>query len=104
VIYTDSKLTEFVKLHFGYLQTRGLEQKFEHERDELRARAADSEKKLQERTQELSLAEQALAARSSEFEALQANMKELEELREMKEVGTWTRKTREGGITLLLPK
>ncbi|CAM6062297.1 unnamed protein product [Sphagnum tenellum] len=66
-------------------ETRGLEQKFEHERDELRARAADSEKKLQERTQELSLAEQALAARSSEFEALQANMKELEELREMKE-------------------
>ncbi len=70
------------------LQTRGLEQKFEHERDELRARAADSEKKLQERTQELSLAEQALAARRSEFETLQANMKELEELREMKEVCT----------------
>ncbi|CAK9208920.1 unnamed protein product [Sphagnum jensenii] len=66
-------------------ETRGLEQKFEHERDELRARAADSEKKLQERTQELSLAEQALAARRSEFETLQANMKELEELREMKE-------------------
>jgi len=70
-----------------------LEQKFEHERDELRARAADSEKKLQERTQELSLAEQALAARRSEFETLQANMKELEELREMKEVCTLTRKT-----------
>jgi len=66
-------------------ETRGLEQKFEHERDELRARAADSEKKLQERTQEFSLAEQALAARRSEFETLQANMKELEELREMKE-------------------
>jgi hypothetical protein len=30
-------------------------------------------------------------------------MKELEELREMKEVGTLTRKTREGGITVLLP-
>lgn len=64
-----------------------MEHKFEHERDELRARAGDSEKKLQERTQELSLAEQTLAARSSEFETLQTNIKELEELREMKEVG-----------------
>lgn len=68
------------------MQTRGLEHKFEQERDELRARVAESEKKLQERTQELSLAEQSLAGRSGEFEALQANVKELEELREMKEV------------------
>lgn len=63
-----------------------MEQKFEQERDELRARLAETEKKLQERTQELGLTEQTLAARSSEFESLQANNKELEELREMKEV------------------
>lgn len=63
-----------------------MEQKFEQERDELRARVAETEKKLQERTQELGLTEQTLAARSSEFESLQANNKELEELREMKEV------------------
>ena len=46
----------------------------------------DFEKKLAERTQELSLAESTLAARSIEFETLQANLKELDELREMKEV------------------
>lgn len=65
-----------------------MEQKFEQERDELRARLAETEKKLQERTQELGLTEQTLAARSSEFESLQANNKELEELREMKEVSS----------------
>lgn len=41
---------------------------------------------MQERTQELSRAEQALASRSGEFETVAANVKELEELREMKEV------------------
>lgn len=46
----------------------------------------DFEKKLAERTQELSLAESTLAARSIEFETLQTNLKELDELREMKEV------------------
>ncbi|XP_024363319.1 kinesin-like protein KIN-14I isoform X2 [Physcomitrium patens] len=66
-------------------ETRGLEHQFEQERDELRARVGESEKKLQERTQELSRAEQALASRSGEFETVAANVKELEELREMKE-------------------
>ncbi|XP_024387891.1 kinesin-like protein KIN-14I isoform X2 [Physcomitrium patens] len=66
-------------------ETRGLEHKFEQERDELRARVAENEKKLQDRTQELSLAEQQLSSRSGEFDTLQANVKELEELREMKE-------------------
>lgn len=46
----------------------------------------DLEKKLQDRTQELSATETTLAARSTEFDSLQTNIKELEELREMKEV------------------
>lgn len=41
---------------------------------------------MKDRTQELSHAEQVLAGRSSEFAALQTQAKELEELREMKEV------------------
>lgn len=39
-----------------------------------------------ERTQELSVVESALGLRTSELDAIQAGMKELEELREMKEV------------------
>ncbi|MCO5547391.1 hypothetical protein L7F22_000840 [Adiantum nelumboides] len=66
-------------------EAKSLEQKFEQERDTLRARLTDLEKKLTDRTQELSLAGSALAHRNSELEALQGSMKELEELREMKE-------------------
>eukprot|EP00250_Pteridium_aquilinum_P014169 c21823_g2_i1 orf=1-2673(-) len=66
-------------------EAKALEQKFEQERDILRGRVTDLEKKLTDRTQELSLAGSALAHRNSELEALQGSMKELEELREMKE-------------------
>ena len=47
---------------------------------------ADLEKKLNVCTQELTMAGSALALRDSELEALQGCSKELEELREMKEV------------------
>eukprot|EP01018_Ginkgo_biloba_P032013 Gb_25781 [translate_table: standard] len=66
-------------------ETQTLERKFEQERDMLRARVAELEKKLTERTQELSVTESTLAARVSELDAVQGSLKELEELREMKE-------------------
>ncbi|CAM6126245.1 unnamed protein product [Calypogeia fissa] len=66
-------------------ETKQLEEGFKQERDELRVRVADLEKKLQERTQELSATESTLASRGAEFESLHSNIKELEELREMKE-------------------
>nr|AMS24255.1 kinesin 14-VIa protein [Marsilea vestita] len=66
-------------------EAKALEQKFELERDNLRNRVADLEKKLTDRTQELTMAGSALAHRTSELEALQGSLKELEELREMKE-------------------
>ncbi|KAI5068842.1 hypothetical protein GOP47_0017187 [Adiantum capillus-veneris] len=66
-------------------EAKALELKFEQERNTLRSRLTDLEKKLTDRTQELSLAGSELAHRNSELEALQGSMKELEELREMKE-------------------
>lgn len=65
-----------------------MEEKFEFERDDLRGRLVVLEKKLAERTQDLSLAETTLANRDSEFESLQGSLMDLNELREMKEVGT----------------
>lgn len=66
-------------------ETRLMEEKFEFERDDLRGRLVVLEKKLAERTQDLSLAETTLATRDNEFESLQGNLMELNELREMKE-------------------
>lgn len=66
-------------------ETQTLERKFEQERDVLRVRVAELEKKLTERTQELSVTESTLAVRTSELDAVQGSLKELEELREMKE-------------------
>ncbi|KAG0559984.1 hypothetical protein KC19_10G144700 [Ceratodon purpureus] len=66
-------------------ETRQMEEKFEYERDDLRGRLVDLEKKLAERTQDLSLAETTLANREGEFESLQSSLLELNELREMKE-------------------
>lgn len=63
-----------------------MEEKHEFERIDLRERLVVLEKKLAERTQDLSLAETTLATRDSEFESLQGNLMELTELREMKEV------------------
>ncbi|KAH7296226.1 hypothetical protein KP509_26G014500 [Ceratopteris richardii] len=66
-------------------ESQMMENAFIQERDILRKRVADLEKKLTEQTQELSVAESMLALRTSELEALQGSLKELEELREMKE-------------------
>ena len=59
---------------------------FEHERKVLKLRVAELEKKLEEVTQELAVMESTLTTRNSDLAALQNNLKELEELREMKEV------------------
>lgn len=66
-------------------EARKLEKMFSEERDIHRRRVAELEKKLLEQTQEFSIAESMVALRSSELEALQGSLKELEELREMKE-------------------
>ncbi|KAH9297182.1 hypothetical protein KI387_028864 [Taxus chinensis] len=66
------------------LQAQILERKFE--RECCRARVAELEKTLTERTQRLSVAESTLALKSSELDALQGSVEELENLREMKEV------------------
>ncbi|MCO5554889.1 hypothetical protein L7F22_008427 [Adiantum nelumboides] len=65
--------------------TQVIEKAFTQERDILRRRVTDLEKKLMEQTQDFSATESMLALRTSELEALQGSMKELEELREMKE-------------------
>lgn len=63
-----------------------LQRSFEHERKVLKLRVAELEKKLEEVTQELAAMESTLTIRNSDLAALQNNLKELEELREMKEV------------------
>ncbi|XP_024397614.1 kinesin-like protein KIN-14I isoform X2 [Physcomitrium patens] len=62
-----------------------MEEKFEFERDDLRGRLVVLEKKLAERTQDLSLAESTLATREGELESMQSSLMELNELRDMKE-------------------
>ncbi|CAK9321347.1 unnamed protein product [Citrullus colocynthis] len=62
-----------------------LQKSFEHERKVLKLRVAELEKKLEEVTQELAAMESTLTIRNSDLAALQNNLKELEELREMKE-------------------
>uniref|UniRef100_A0A5B7AQB9 Kinesin-like calmodulin-binding protein n=1 Tax=Davidia involucrata TaxID=16924 RepID=A0A5B7AQB9_DAVIN len=58
---------------------------FEQERKALRLRVTELEKKLEEVTQDLGVAESTLAIKDLELSTLQNNLKELEELREMKE-------------------
>lgn len=62
-----------------------VEKNFEDERKTLKKRIAELEHKLESATQALNVAESTLAMRNAELEESQINMKELEELREMKE-------------------
>ncbi|KAK9284824.1 hypothetical protein L1049_024001 [Liquidambar formosana] len=62
-----------------------LEKTFEQERKTLRLRVSELEKKLEVVRQDLAAAESTLAIRNADLVALQNNLKELEELREMKE-------------------
>ena len=63
-----------------------LEKKFEQEGKTLRLRVSELERKLEVVTQDLAVAESTLAVRATDLASLQNNLKELEELREMKEV------------------
>ncbi|KAL6507619.1 Kinesin-like protein KIN-14E [Orobanche gracilis] len=62
-----------------------IEGKFEHERKSMQLRVAELEKKLEEVTRTLVVAQAAVATKDKELSGLQNNLKELEELREMKE-------------------
>ncbi|OVA05621.1 FERM domain [Macleaya cordata] len=62
-----------------------LERNFEQERRTLRLRVSELERKLEQITQDLAVTESTLAIRNTELDALQNNLRELEELREMKE-------------------
>lgn len=61
------------------------EKRFEQERKALRFQTFELEKKLEGVEQKLSVTESTLASRNADLAVLQNNMKELQELREMKE-------------------
>lgn len=63
-----------------------LEKNFEQERKAMRLRVSELEKKLEEARQDLAVVESNFAVKDTEIATLQDNLKELEELREMKEV------------------
>ncbi|XP_058073306.1 kinesin-like protein KIN-14I [Magnolia sinica] len=62
-----------------------LERKFEQERKTSKLRILELEKKLEGITQDLAVAESTLTMRNTELDTLQNSLRELEELREMKE-------------------
>lgn len=70
----------------GVMQISSLQRKFEQERKVLNSRVHDLERKLDAIKQELVVAESTLSAKDSELAMLKSNLKELEDLREMKEV------------------
>lgn len=68
------------------MQIHLLEQKFEQERITLEHKVIELEKKHEGAKREVAGLESTLALRNSDLAVLQNNLKELEELREMKEV------------------
>ncbi|KAH6799336.1 kinesin-like calmodulin-binding protein [Perilla frutescens var. frutescens] len=62
-----------------------VEGNFEQERKSLKHRVSELERKLEEATRNLVAAQSAIALKDAEISALQNNLNELEELREMKE-------------------
>jgi len=68
------------------MQTNYLQRKLEQERKALNSQVHGLERKLDVLKQELVMAESTLLAKDSELAALRNNLKELEDLREMKEV------------------
>ncbi|XP_028090996.1 kinesin-like protein KIN-14E isoform X3 [Camellia sinensis] len=62
-----------------------LEKNFEQERKAMKLQVSELERKLEEVTQGLTVTESRLAIKDKEFSTFQNNLKELEELREMKE-------------------
>jgi uncharacterized coiled-coil protein SlyX len=68
------------------LQSKEKEQKYLQERDELKERLAVAERKLAEQAQAVAALETQLAGRMAEIDVMQSDLKELDELRDMKEV------------------
>lgn len=68
------------------MQMEVLVTNFEQERQSLKLQVIELERKLQGATRDLATAESSLASRDADLATLQNNFKELEELREMKEV------------------
>lgn len=68
------------------MQVETLQKNIEQERRALRLKVSQLEKKLEEVTENLASTQAALSAKEAELSVLQNNLKELEELREMKEV------------------
>ncbi|KAI8031386.1 Kinesin-like protein KIN-14I [Camellia lanceoleosa] len=62
-----------------------LDKNIEHERKAMRLRVAELEKKLEVVIRDLAVTESSLAVKDTQLTTLQNNLKELEELREMKE-------------------
>lgn len=70
------------------MQISIVEGNFEQERKSLKLRVSELERKLEETTRNLVAAKSAITLKDTEISALQNNLRELEELREMKEVGS----------------
>lgn len=68
------------------MQIATVEGNLEQERKSLKLRISELERKLEEATRNLDAAKSAIALKDTEITTLQNNLRELEELREMKEV------------------
>lgn len=68
------------------MQISTIQRKLDQERKTQNSQVQDLERKLDVLRQELVVAESTLSAKDSELAALKNNLKELEDLREMKEV------------------
>lgn len=82
-LYTCFHITGFMAVE---LQVQGLEKIFAEQRKALKLQLAELEKELDVVKQKLIKAESNIATKDKELLALQINLNELEELREMKEV------------------
>lgn len=71
------------------MQKEALERNFDEERKMLKTRISELEKNLEIVTHNLGMVESTLNMRNAEVDALQINFKELEELRELKEVSSF---------------
>lgn len=68
------------------MQVAIIERKSEQEHKTMKFRVIELEKKLEDVTRNLVIAQSTIATKDSELSMLQNNLRELEELREMKEV------------------
>ncbi|WCJ32868.1 Kinesin-like protein KIN-14E [Euphorbia peplus] len=85
---TDEKISldqKLLTLEKKLEQKEFLDNNFEQERKALKLRVIELEKKVEGLKKELASSESTLASRNADLETLQNNLKELEELREMKE-------------------